>query len=593
MCGIAGIIGKCDNNLLETMLNLMDHRGPDGRGVFIDENIILGHNRLAILDLSENGKQPFNILNFWMVFNGEIYNYLEIKIKLESEGVLFKTNTDTEVLLQGYIKWGIKFLNNLKGMFSFCIYDSISKEILIVRDNYGIKPLYYKVDDDNNFHFSSEIKPLLNLEGNNRVNYKCLLDFLVYGITDHSGETMFNDIFQLLPGYFIKINLIDKTPIFERYYYVGIDNSLNDINHNSNDLLQRSIDLHIRSDVQVGTCLSGGLDSSLIAGLASKALPINYPYFAIHSNSIEKNESAYAMAVSKHFDFKLNIITPSYEEFNLLVNDLHLIQEQPFGSPSVFMQYLVMKEAKKCGIKVILDGQGGDEVFLGYNRYLVSYLNELLTNNRYFKFLKDFIFVSRRINFSVLKFSIFFIYFRSFTLRKIYMRRKLSYIKSDFLNSSFGILKDIHNASISTAKIQKIEIEKYILPQLLRYEDRNSMANSIEARVPYVERDLIENNIFSNYDVKVKNGWLKYGLRKIAQNHLPDNIIWRKDKYGFESPNKKWLTLHDKEIKLAIGSSKILSHVLNKFPNIDKIDNEMKWRLYSISVWENIFKIQF
>ena len=172
------------------------------------------------------------------------------------------------------------------------------------------------------------------------------------------------------------------------------------------------------------------------------------------------------------------------------------------------------------------------------------------------------------------------------------MRRKLSYIKSDFLNNSFGILKDIHNASISTSKIQKIEIEKYILPQLLRYEDRNSMANSIEARVPYVERDLIENNIFSNYDVKIKNGWLKYGLRKIAQNHLPDNIIWRKDKYGFESPNKKWLTLHDKEIKLSISSSKILSHVLNKFPNIDKIDNEMKWRLYSISVWENIFKIQ-
>ncbi|MBU0474991.1 MAG: asparagine synthase (glutamine-hydrolyzing) [Bacteroidetes bacterium] len=603
MCGLAGITFSTDKKRIRQMVDLMAHRGPDGKSYYEDDFLSLGHTRLSIIDLSEAGIQPMFREDFVIVFNGEIYNYIEIRKELKDYGVKFYTDTDTEVILAAYQFWGDEFIHKLNGMFAFSIYNKKTKKITLYRDPFGIKPLYYYKDNVNNLFFASEIKPLLNDSFVRNVNVKVLLDFLILGIDDYSEDTFFENIKQLLPGHKLIYDFSTKGLYIESYY--NLDKSSRDLKlkvHSDEieSLLVKSIKLHLRSDVKIGTCLSGGLDSSIIAMISAKILKESSKqeednlYQAIHARSIiaSKDESAYAMKVSELAKIELVIIEPSYKEFDRDIEKCQYYQEQPFNSPSVYMQYAVMKKAKEEKIKVMLDGQGADEVFLGYERYYVPFFIESIKSQGIKNFIKTVRLARDNSRYSFLKLLAFIGYFYFYPIRRFILFNRFSFVKSKYRKIVIHEMKKLLFNTSSTRGVQLKEISKYQLPHLLRYEDRNSMANSVEARVPFLEKELVQRALSLNYYDKIKDGFTKHSLRIFATKILPESIAWRKIKFGFESPDEIWLKTHSEKMKNEISNSIILKKILKKTSMVENISNQVKWRLYSIALWERLYEMK-
>lgn len=397
MCGISGVINKNNYKIkkeeIKSINDLIYHRGPDDEGFYFGKNFAFGHRRLSILDLSSDGHQPMTYLDKYVItYNGEVYNYLEIKEELQKDGYTFCSHTDTEVILASYDKWGENCVNRFNGMWAFAIYDKEKNIIFCSRDRFGVKPFYY-TEIDNNFVFGSEIKQLLEFYEDRYVNKKVLMNYLVIGYENYNNETFFENIFKLQQSHNLIYNLTDHTYFEKRYY--DIKNEILNINENEsielyNEKLFQSVKLRLRSDVKVGTCLSGGLDSSSIAGIASilNKKVTDEKFVAIHAKSTEKksDESNYAKKVAEHCNLELNIIEPSKRDFVEVLDEVIYTQEEPFRSPSIIMQYFVMKKAKDIGCTVLLDGQGGDETLLGYERYYPAYLLDL----NFFDMLKGF-----------------------------------------------------------------------------------------------------------------------------------------------------------------------------------------------------------
>ncbi len=403
MCGLSGIVygnnAEYNREEIKKMNSLIDHRGPDDEGYYFGEDFAFGHRRLAILDLSSSGHQPMKYLEKYVIIhNGEIYNYLELKKELSSAGYTFKSQTDTEVIMAAYDAWGMDCVNRFVGMWAFAIYDMTKDLIFCSRDRFGIKPFYY-TEIHNRFIFGSEIKQLLLFYDVNRVNVNILLDFLIADLEDHTEETFFTGIHKLQQGHNLIYNLKSHSYRIEKYFFFEADgeNSSSqeeDAVHTLRKSLDRAIELRLRSDVTVGTCLSGGLDSSSIAAIASeKYTEKNHKKFiAIHAKSIEPrtDESFFAKKVAGHCDLDLHIVTPSLDMFSDYMNEIVYVQEEPFGSLSIFMQYFVMQKAKEISCKVLLDGQGGDESFAGYEFYYSYYLASFLKKLRIIRFFKEY-----------------------------------------------------------------------------------------------------------------------------------------------------------------------------------------------------------
>lgn len=388
MCGIAGIIskGSIDKNSIEQMTSCVSHRGPDGYGYYLDDRFALGHRRLAILDLSDAGHQPMEYMQRYIItYNGEIYNYIEIRKELEKEGYTFQSKTDTEVIMAAYSFWGSDCVNHFNGMWAFALFDKEKKIFFLSRDRFGVKPLYYAQIGDM-FVFGSEIKQLLLFSENRFVNKKILIDYLVCGFSEHTEETFFEGIYSLAGGHNLTYCLQKHTFCIEKFYHLVLDKTAEKIEEEQaiekyKEEFLRSIRFRLRSDVKVGTCLSGGLDSSSVAATASDQyyLESRLKFQAIHAKSteIETQESDYAEKLASEKPIELHILTPSVEDFLAAIDDVFYTQEEPFGSPSVFMQFFVMKKAREIGSIVMLDGQGGDETLLGYERYYPAYLFSL------------------------------------------------------------------------------------------------------------------------------------------------------------------------------------------------------------------------
>ncbi|WP_419773856.1 asparagine synthase (glutamine-hydrolyzing) [Halarcobacter sp.] len=600
MCGISGILVRRDNKVrldeIKKMNDLIIHRGPDDEGIFLEENLGFGHRRLSILDLSSDGHQPMSYLDRYVItYNGEVYNYLEIREELEKDGYSFKSHTDTEVIIASYDKWGEECVNKFNGMWAFAIYDRVKQNVFCSRDRFGIKPFYYAQIEDK-FIFASEIKQLLPFFSKNIVNKKILLDYLIIGFEDHTNETFFKDIYKLEQSHNLVYDL--KANSFEIRRYFEIKNYKENLSESESvklyeNNLKSSINLRLRSDVKVGTCLSGGLDSSSLAALSSLEYnkKASSKFTAIHAKSTQKNndESLFAKEVSNHCNLDLNIVEPSSKEFIENIDEVIYTQEEPFGGPSIFMQYFVMKKAKEIGCTVMLDGQGGDEILLGYERYYPAYLMSLQTIEKFTEFINS----SKNSKLSILQLIQYFFYFTNYKIRLKRLKSKNSFLKLEVLDDlDESLLKQSAKSYLSIFDLQCLEIYKTQMPHLLRYEDKNSMKCSIETRLPFIDYNVLQSAISINNKYKIKSGWTKYILRKTIEKVLPENIVWRKNKFGFEAPSKTWLDTIDEEMKNSVENSILISTISNKF-DWNHLDKTQKWRLFNISKWENIYNVTY
>ena len=605
MCGISGIISlngrEISHSDIYNLNKQIIHRGPDSEGFFIDDNIALAHRRLSIIDLEANSNQPFFYEDkFVLIFNGEIFNYIELRDELRKLGHFFKTNSDTEVLIKAYSEWGESCLDKFNGMWAFAIWDRVKKSLFCSRDRYGIKPFYW-VNFENKFYFASEIKQLRKLKLGNKCNYEELSIFMYSGCANSSSQTFFKDINNLLPGHSLNIHNNGEIKI-KSWYQIRNKIQLADAKFDTYEFkyhLKNAVNLRMRSDVKIGASLSGGLDSSSVISLISEILEEtnnNEIFSAIHAKSSDFlfDESRYAELACESLNFKLSKIEPSYQDFfNSLSNLIHF-QDEPFASSNIFMQFSVMQKAKNLGIKVMIGGQGSDEVLLGYERF---FLVNLLAHyyKKGFKGLFDYFYFSLKNNkqfniFSILKY-IFGNY--SGSLRAEFLRNRMHFLNLDIDPTQY-LYKEVSKAKFNPLEAQFIELEKTSLPQILRVEDRNSMAHSIESRLPFLDFNFVEYCLSLLVTEKVQNGWSKYPLRN--SNILKKEIAWRKSKFGFDGFENEW----DRKYSHNMLKKVKLSPLIKNISNINKLSKDWfklspkeRWRIFNVCIWQEINNVDF
>ena len=601
MCGISGIVNKkdqeVDRDILKNMNDSIEHRGPDGEGMFFGKNFAFGHRRLSIIDLSNAGHQPMQYRHLTITYNGEIYNYIEIRSELIELGYNFKSESDTEVILASYLEWGSTCVERFNGMWAFVIFDEKKNELFCSRDRFGIKPFYY-LETDDQFIFGSEIKQILPFLKKVSINERVLLDYLITGLEECDDECFFSSIKKLPGSYNLIYNLIDHSFKQERYYSITTNKELDKLPEKEASetylkALIKATRLRMRSDVKVGTCLSGGLDSSTIAAISSEIYneDSNEKFNGIHAKSSEKasDESMYAKQVSEHCNLNLNTIQPTKEEFKDLIDEVVYTQEEPFGSPSIFMQYLVMKKARAENCIVLLDGQGGDETLLGYEKYYPAYIKSI-NGLAKIKAWRQSAENSKLSKVDVFK---FYFYFTRYNLRLKRLKRRFRFIKAHHLQKfQSSALKNLSENYANLLDLQKTEIESTQLPHLLKYEDKNSMRNSIETRLPFIDYEVLETALSINNKLKIKNGWSKHILRKAIEKKLPESVVWRKNKLGFNAPEKTWLDEIESDMEDTIQQSKLLNNYID-FDNLTfkSLNLRTKWRLFNIAKWEQIYHV--
>ena len=574
MCGIAGIIqlnpSLYNKEHLQKMTDAVAHRGPDGEGLWQNEsgNVLLGHRRLSIIDLSDAGRQPM-CLNpypssrgeegesprYTIIHNGEIYNYIEIREELKKKGYTFCSQTDTEVIVAAYDCWQDACVDYFDGMFAFAIWDEKEKELFCARDRFGEKPFFYFFDGQQ-LLFASEMKALWAAGIERTPNQKMLFNFITIGYTDNPlqpGETFFENINKLPAGSTLKYTTRNNKLLLEKFWNIDPEKQNKKITDEEaieqfNSLFIASLKKRLRSDVAIGTSLSGGLDSSSIAASSFGLRSNNDPYksFTAIFEHFEKDELIYSKQVADKFNLQQFTVNISGEEMIKDWEKLVYHQEEPFGSASVYAQYKVFELAGQHNVKVLLDGQGADETLAGYHKYYKWYWQELFRNRKLFrnkelKAAKE-IGVQEKFGFK----NIIAAYFPAFATVTLENQYLLKAIKHEGLTKDFVKLQS-KEAYYTTPDHFTLNGALHFntcihgLEELLRYADRNSMANGREVRLPFLSHELVE-FIFSlpaNY--KIRNGWTKWLLRETMKNKLPDSIVWRKDKVGFEPPQKKWM----------------------------------------------------
>ncbi len=542
MCGINGFNWK-DEYKIEKMNSRLKHRGPDDEGIYVDEEVSLGHLRLSIIDLSKNGHQPMSDCGerFYIVYNGEVYNFKELRAELESLGYSFKSNTDTEVILYSYIQWQERCLDRFNGMFAFAIYDSESKKVFLARDRMGVKPLYYYFKNKK-FLFSSEIPPLLEHEVDTAPNKKIIKDFLLYNISDHSDETFFEGIKKIPRGCYATFDLKRSELEIKEWYDIRYEEKFTGKYEDAisifRDLMENSVDIRLISDVPVGTCLSGGIDSSTIACLINRSMKIKT--FSAVYDDFERDESKFISIVSEKTGMANYRVRPTPEKLQKdLLKIIELVGE-PFPSASIYAQNCVQELAKKNGVTVVLDGQGADELLAGYHYFLGFYLVDLLKGFKLRRFASEWYNLIKGGNYRIaIQFSLYLL-LPIFIREEIFLRESL--LSRDLMNDTNATTEYFNNFSNCTSLSQSLEFHlKYRLEQLLKWEDRNSMGNQTESRVPFLDYRIIEFVSGLPDDFIIRGGRTKALLRDAMTDVVPLEILQRRDKIGYETPDAHWL----------------------------------------------------
>jgi asparagine synthase (glutamine-hydrolysing) len=627
MCGIWSSLGfDCDPG----HINLVSHRGPDGSGWRVFDSsagrVTLGHRRLSIIDLSDAAQQPMGYAEerYWIVYNGEIYNYLELRDELAAAGHCFRTRSDTEVLLTALAEWGEAALGRLVGMFALVLWDNIAQTLTAARDPFGIKPLYFFATDKG-VAFASEIKQFIGLPGfAARLNIPRAYDFLSAGIIEHTGETLFEGVRQLRGGECVRLDLQhwrpgDTVPV-RRWYEIIVPGTL-DISEAAAgqrfaELLAESVRIHLRSDVPVGTCLSGGLDSSSIVGLMSRELGAEGGCVHSVSACYDANivdERRFMEAMVKRVGSKPHWCYPRADEVFDRAEKITWHQDEPYGSTSIFAQWCVFEEAHRAGLKVMLDGQGADEQLAGYHSCFPPYFAGLIRQRRFATLLRAI--VERRAWHGVSLAE----QIRSLVVlllpprwNRWLRRERLALAQHNWLSGEGlrpylgGSAFEIARESIGRPAVRGIGDLCVVLTQsaslgmLLHWEDRNSMAHSVEARVPFLDHRLVEFAIGLGDRHKMVGGDTKRVLRRAMTGILPEVINNRRDKLGFATPESEWFRGPLRE-PVRAGIEETLARypdLLNRVGVRAQADDMLSgrrpvdfslWRIISLGIWGRVF----
>ena len=591
MCGIAGAFYRegFDSEILLKMSRRMQHRGPDGEGfLFVEPNqvvpvagndttpnclngrfdwlpknaefqhqTVLGglvHRRLAIISTDESGHQPMSYNNrYWISYNGEVYNYIEIRSELESLGLKFQTGSDTEVILAAYQQWGKSCLDRFNGMWSFVIYDHIEKTLFASRDRFGVKPFYYH-NSAGKFLFASEYKVLLaSGEISRKLNEKAVFDYFVFSEIEYESQGFFEEILELDPGHFLTYDLKSEQIEVARYYSLPFVDESQTVKYSTGELIeitrQKLLDatrLRLRADVEVGSCLSGGLDSSAIVGMMRHLLPENHPLhvFTAVFPGKESDESSWAQQMGDFAGAISHEVAPNAEMLLESLDELSFALDIPIWSTSTFAQFSVMKLVRDKGLKVVLDGQGGDELFGGYAPHLYFFWKGLQASDR-----KNEMRAFGK-NAQKFKWRQWFRYegvFKtgSFVSSEIYRRY---FPGLDLLNKDFyyrhqtRFKKNESKQWVDLNSRLAWEMDNSTLKAYLRCEDRCSMWHSVESRTPFSDDHVLAEWSFSlPGKLKISNNTGKVLLREAAKPFMPTAIYNRRDKKGYSTPNNEWI----------------------------------------------------
>ena len=613
MCGICGFSGFEDKKTLSGMMEVLHHRGPDDSGIYFDNSVSLGHNRLSIIDLSEKGRQPLSNEDetIWITFNGEIYNFQDLKKMLK--GHIFKSATDTEVIVHLYEESGVDLLKELRGMFAFALYDSVSQKLILARDHIGKKPLYYYIKKGI-FIFASEIKSILHaferLGIEKAVNYKGVCSYLRNQYIP--GEnTIFEGIFKILPGSFLEYDIKKQVVVKAKFWDFHEEISKLSENESIEELrsiIEESTKKRMIADVPVGAFLSGGIDSSAIVALARQNVTYDLHTFSMGFGDLF-SELEYAKIVSDHLNTVHHEIIVEPENVLKDISKIAWHYDEPMGDAAVIANYFLSKEARKY-VKVALAGEGADELFGGYSSYSAG-----LKVYSYYKLPKIFRRALKRI-ISVTPYS----GNPAYNFRRVY----LGYLAQDnfemahqyawritamnddeirwFLNGKCNTYTDdfISPTTMTDPLNKMLALDcKNHLPELyLMKADKGMMANSIEERLPILDKSLIEFAFKIPYNFKIKNGVEKYIWKEAVSELLPAEIIKRK-KQGFGVPYAHWISGELKEYTENIIES---GYFTNNYFDKDKIINIMRnkgsnrknmliWNIFALELWNDTYKI--
>jgi len=543
MCGICGIV-NIDGTFVEPehikqMMAAIKHRGPDDEGFFIDKNTGLANVRLSIIDLSRAGHQPMFSPDkrYCLVYNGEVYNYLELKDSIKDR-YPFQTQTDTEVLLAAFTLWGPDCLHRLNGMFAFAIYDTHTNELFLARDRFGIKPFYYYLDD-HFFLFASEQRALLPFLKNRQPNRKAIYEYLLYNRTDQGDYTFFEGIRKLPHGAFARLH----NGKWQVHRWYRLRESLKEPFKEPAELyhaLKQSVRLQLRSDVPVGVCLSGGLDSSSIVSILLKDFnktDLN-TFSALYEKGDHADEREYINLYRS--DLKnMFFIHPSAESLSQDLNRFIACHSEPVATLGPYAQFKVMELAANH-VKVTLDGQGADEQLAGYHYFFGGYFKELLKRLRLVRLIGE-------LSAYTIKYqSLYALKYLGFYLIPGHFKDDLSKITHNYIDNLFyregkklsGLKQDLYNPrNLNESLVQHFE---YKLEHLLKWEDHNSMAYSLESRVPFLDHHLVEQTLALPPEKIIHRATTKFFLREAMKDVLPERIRTRQDKIGFATPWEKW-----------------------------------------------------
>lgn len=652
MCGINGIFSrKVGTDFLSVgprMNMLIKHRGPDDEGGTLFDasrayplasprsvkklegiNYLefteppaesigwFGHQRLSIIDLSALGHEPMadETGNYWITYNGEVYNYLELKKELQKLGVEFKSNTDSEVVLKAYIQWGEDCLHKFNGMWAFAIYNVKDQKLFASRDRFGVKPFYY-FKSDTNFAFSSEQKALVMSSIIPReINKKAAFDYLAFASLENDPSGLFKGVIELEPGKVLRLDYKNWLVEVEQYYDLKFSTKKEALNSRKETeyieeikhLFKSSVDFRLRSDVPVGACLSGGIDSSAIVTQMAELGQKDIFTFTASSKDSKFDETKYAGVVNKKVGATSNLIYPQSDDLVKDLEELVYAQDIPLFSTSTYAQFRVMKQVKESGVKVVLDGQGGDELFGGYLPYHINHwMDDLRSGNigRLVRELKSFNSLSSGIQFFTKQYLKHYGVktMPSFVFKKIIQKvqSEHQYISRELLNEygKGAYKKSKEKPPKSLNGILKHEFYNSRLKQYLKCEDRCSMWHSIEARTPFSDDlNLVEYvfNIPGAY--KIQKGVKKYLLKEATKHILPKEIYHRKDKMGYVTPNNQWIYEVKDDLKKYFTSDLeeyfnygVLMKDYDQFFNQVNIpENQRMFKFIAFAVWKKVY----
>lgn len=630
MCGLFASVGFEPER---ARIDIVAHRGPDGSGWQVYRSpagpIALGHRRLAIIDVSDAGLQPMADASgrYHLVFNGEIYNYIELREEMRAKGEVFVSESDSEVLLRAYMLWGADALPRLRGMFAFLIWDDRDKRLFAARDRYGIKPLYLAAAP-RGAAFGSEIKQLLGLPGiSGRMNIARVHDFLASGISDHTSETMFEGIVQLRGGECVTIDASRDggfaVPV-RRWYpasagEIAIDEK--EAAERFREMLTEAVKLHLRSDVPVGSCLSGGLDSSSIVCLMSQMMgsgaggsKVNTVSACYAEKSVD--EKPFMDAVVAHAHTQPHFIFPKPEEVFARASDITWHQDEPFGSTSIFAQWCVFEEARRVGVKVMLDGQGADEQLGGYHFGFSFHLAGLFRQLKLAEALRTMqerqgwhgVPIAQQLTQALVP-------LLPAGLAGMLRNRRRALTQHDWLGGELLQAQGSERTALERAGTElglpPVSDLRTLclnltygsnLSMLLHWEDRNSMAHAIEARVPFLDHPLVEFSLALGNDHKIVGGDTKRVLRRAMEAILPPAVLQRRDKLGFATPEQAWFRGPLKGMM-----TQGLEATLARYPDLLNADGVralaadmlegrkpvdfLLWRIVNLGIWGERFSV--